>query len=160
MEQDQTIPSILDNSLGFNLDRVSNIFRLELMRALAAHEVTPEQWQVMALLWHSPQPLTQQNITQLLSKDKHNVSRMVARLEAKGWLERVPDPHSRAVFLRSTNLADRLRDELPQALYAHFDRLDLGLNPAQIEQLTALLKIVRAHQHQRQSEEPDLIEVA
>ncbi len=99
----------------------------------------------MALVWYSPEPLNQQDITQLLAKDKPNISRMVRRLEAKGWLERHPDPHSRAFFVHPTKLGQLLKDEVPRALYAHFAALDLGLNETQQRELVTLLKIVRTH---------------
>lgn len=147
MKGTKVIPAFLDDALGFNLDRVANLFRLELMRALARYDLTPEQWQIMALIWLSETPLRQQDITEMLVKDKHNISRMVRRLEAKGWIERESDPHSRAFFLRPTALGQSLKDEVPRALLAHFDRIGLGLTPAQAQELIALLKIVRGHLH-------------
>lgn len=145
MEQNKVIPSFLNDALGFNIDRVANRYRIELIRALTPYDLTPEQWQIMAIIWYSPEALNQQDITQLLTKDKHNVSRMVRRLEAKGWLERRPDPHSRALFIRPTKLGERLKGEVPQALYAHFATLDLGLSQTQEQELVTLLKIVRTH---------------
>lgn len=147
MKDAKIIPAFLDDALGFNLDRVANLFRLELMRALARYELTPEQWQIMVLVWRSEAPLRQQDITEMLVKDKHNISRMVRRLEEKGWLKRQPDPRSRAFFLRPTALGLSLKDEVPRALYAHFDTLGMGLTPEQEKELVALLKIVRAHLH-------------
>lgn len=139
------VPDFLSDTLGFNLDRVSNLFHLELMRALADYGLTPEQWQIMALLWHNTGPLKQQDIAQLLLKDKHNVSRMVRRLEVKGWLERTPDPRSRALFIRPTELGRRYKDGVLRALSAHFSALELGLSQSQRQELVALLKTVRAH---------------
>ena len=117
------------------------------MRALTRYELTPEQWQIMVLGWRSGTPLRQQDITEMLVKDKHNVSRMVTRLEEKGWLKRQSDPHSRAFFLRPTALSLSLKDEVPKALYAHVDKIGWGLTPAQEQELIALLKIVRGHLH-------------
>ncbi len=145
MEQDKVIPGFLNDTLGFNLARVANLFRLELIRALTNYDLTPEQYQIMVLVWYGPESLNQQDITQLLSKDKHNISRMVRRLEAKGWLERRPDPHSRAFFVRPTELGQRLKDEVPRALYAHFETLNLGLSETQEQEIVTLLKVVRAH---------------
>ncbi len=145
MERDKVIPGFLDDALGFNLDRVSNLFRLEFIQALTRYNLTPEQYQIMVLVWYNPEPLNQQDITRLLSKDKHNISRMVRRLEVKGWLERCPGSHSRAFFVRPTELGQRLKDEVPRALYAHFGNLNLGLNDTQEQELVTLLKIVRTH---------------
>ncbi len=155
MKDTKVIPTFLDDALGFNLDRVANLVRLELMRALARYELTPEQWQIMVLIWRSEEPLRQQDITEMLVKDKHNISRMVRRLEAKGWLKRQPDPRSRAFFLRPTALGQSLKDEVPRALYAHVEKVGFGLTPAQEQELIALLKIVRGHLHKDGAEVED-----
>jgi DNA-binding MarR family transcriptional regulator len=78
------LPSALDDALAFNLDRVASFFRHELMVALADYDLTPEQWQLMSVLWANEAGLSQQAMTDLLAKDKHNISRMIRRLEAKG----------------------------------------------------------------------------
>ena len=140
----KTIPAILDNALGFNLDRVANIYRQELMRALADYDLTPEQWQIMALVWHSDEPLNQQEITDLLAKDKPNVSRMIRRLEVKGWLERRPDPNdARAFHVRPTELGLERKNDVPETLYAHFEALEIGFNQEEEKRLVKMLQALR-----------------
>ena len=140
----KTIPPTLDNALGFNLDRVANIYRQELMRALADYDLTPEQWQIMALVWHSSEPLNQQEITDLLAKDKPNVSRMIRRLEVKGWLERRPDPNdARAFHIRPTKLGLERKNDVPKTLYAHFEALEIGFNQEEEKRLVAMLQALR-----------------
>ena len=77
MTQRGKIPEALDDALGFNLDRVATFYRYGLMRALAEYDLTPEQWQIMSVVWGNDEALTQQDITLLLAKDKHNISRMI-----------------------------------------------------------------------------------
>jgi MarR family transcriptional regulator, lower aerobic nicotinate degradation pathway regulator len=140
------IPKTLDNALGFNLDRVATFFRQELMRALAEYDLTPEQWQIMSIVWGNRAGLSQQEITDLLAKDKHNISRMIRRLEAKGWLEREQNPEdARAFLVRATNQGEKVRPSVTQTLYAHFDHLDLGLDKDEQEKLVAMLKVIRQH---------------
>ena len=142
----KTIPAILDNALGFNLDRVANVYRQELMRALSDYDLTPEQWQIMALVWNSDAPLNQQEITDLLAKDKPNISRMIRRLEVKGWLERRPDPNdARAFHIYPTKLGLERKDDVPKTLYAHFDALESGLDQAQKRDLVEALQTVRRY---------------
>ncbi len=47
-----SIPALpaLEESLGFNLDRVAQLYRRELIRVLAIYDLTPEQWQILAAL--------------------------------------------------------------------------------------------------------------
>lgn len=144
MTQKGKIPSALDDALGFNLDRVATFYRYELMQALAEYDLTPEQWQIMSVVWGNDVPLTQQDITYLLAKDKHNVSRMIRRLEDKGWLERKQSPHdARALLIRATELGESVRSDVPEKLYRHFDELDIGLNHQEQVQLVKLLKTMR-----------------
>lgn len=142
---DKKIPDLLNDALAFNIDRIENLFHLEFIRALGEYDLTPEQYQIMVLVWYSPESFNQQDITRLLGKDKHNISRMVRRLEAKGWLKRHPDPHSRALFVHPTDLGQKLKDEIVGALYNHFGALDLGLSQVQEQELVALLKLIRVH---------------
>lgn len=138
------IPSVLDDALAFNLDRVATFFRRELMEALADYDLTPEQWQLMSVLWGNEGGLSQQEITDLLAKDKHNISRMIRRLEAKGWLERQPDPaDARALTVRTTPLGSSLQEPITRTLDNHFGHLDLGLSDAERTRLVKMLKVLR-----------------
>ena len=144
MTQKGGIPKALDDALGFNLDRVATFFRYGLMQALTEHDLTPEQWQIMSVVWGNDEALTQQDITRLLAKDKHNISRMIRRLEAKGWLKREQSADdARALLIRPTKLGESLKTEVPKKLYAHFDQLDLGLSREEQARLVELLKRVR-----------------
>ena len=145
MTQRGTIPEALDDALGFNLDRVATFYRHGLMRALTEYDLTPEQWQIMSVIWGNDRALTQQDITRLLAKDKHNISRMIRRLETKGWLVREPSPDdARALLIHSTQLGESVKAEVPKKLYAHFDQLDIGLSGEEQAQLLELLKRMRA----------------
>lgn len=140
------IPSFLNNALGFNIDRVAKLFRQGLTHALADFDLTPEQWQIMAVLWHSDEPLNQQEITRLTLKDRHNISRLIKRLEAKGWLTKSPDPEDARAFLISATLkAQAEKEAVITALYSHFERLDLGITKEEEAQLLNMLKTIRKH---------------
>lgn len=140
------IPSILDDALGFNLYRVALLFRQELMAALSDHGLTPEQWQVMQTLWSTDEDLNQNEVAHLTLRDKHTVSRILARLERDGWIEKRPDPSDgRAHLVRLTKQAEALRDDVPQKLFAHFEGVLSVLDGAEEEELLRLLKKLRRH---------------
>jgi DNA-binding MarR family transcriptional regulator len=140
------ILAILNDSLGFNIDRVAKLFRQELTRALADYDLTPEQWQIMVVIWNSDTPLNQQNITQFTLKDKHNVSRLVKRLEVKGWLEKRPNPDdARAFLLTATQKGQTQRDVVVTTLLNHFEKMELGLTKEEQVHLLSLLKTIRTH---------------
>jgi MarR family transcriptional regulator, lower aerobic nicotinate degradation pathway regulator len=138
------IPAVLDDALGFNLYRVALLFRRELMNALAEYELTPEQWQIMAALWSTDEPLSQNAVADLTLKDKHTVSRILGRLERDGWIDRQTDPRdSRSLLVRPTPWADERRERVPAALNGHFDPILGSLDPEEREQLLRLLKRLR-----------------
>jgi DNA-binding MarR family transcriptional regulator len=141
---DHYIPSELNDAIGFNIYRVAILFRKELIHALADYQMTPEQWQVMRALWSASAPLNQNDIASLTLKDKHSVSRMLARLERDGWIVRYPDPaDARASLIAPTEQAIPLCQTVPQQLYAHFAPILEALSEDEAQELLRLLHIVR-----------------
>lgn len=139
------IPSELNDALGFNIYRVALLFRKELIHALADYHMTPEQWQVMRALWSTNESLNQNDIAHLTLKDKHSVSRMLARLERDGWIVRHPDPaDARATLIAPTEQAAHLRQTVPEQLLAHFAPILESLSEADARHLLTLLHALRA----------------
>lgn len=105
-----TLPHELEQSLGFNLDRAAVLLRRELIRALAPEGLLPEQWQILIVLSHAEE-LSQQQLADVLLADKHAMSRMLARMERDGWVQRRPSPDdSRSQRVRLTRKSvDRLQ---------------------------------------------------
>ena len=138
------IPPVLDNALGFNLYRVAHLFRNELVRALADYGLTPEQWQVMQALWSTDDTLMQNDVAYLTMKDRHTVSRILARLERDGWIERRPHPDdARAFAVVPTESAVRRRHEVPRVLVEHFDGIYGVLDEGEADELMRLLRKLR-----------------
>lgn len=133
----------LEDSLGFNLDRVALLFRRELVRALAELNLTPEQWQVLAALSAHPGGLTQGDIAALTFKDKHSVSRMLGRMERAGWIAR----HGHPTDARASSVVLSSRgSEIPRvrtALRRHFARINALLSETQRRELLSLLRVLR-----------------
>jgi DNA-binding MarR family transcriptional regulator len=139
------IPPELNDSLGFNIYRVALLFRKELIHALAEYHMTPEQWQVMRALWSADDLVNQNDIAHLTMKDRHSVSRMLARLERDGWIIRQPDPaDARAALIAPTEQANQLREKVPAQLYGHFGPILGMLSEDEARQLLALLHRLRA----------------
>ncbi|MEV5601956.1 MarR family transcriptional regulator [Streptomyces sp. NPDC052299] len=84
-------------------------------RAAAEHSLTGAQARVLGLL--SVEPLPMRRIAQKLKCEPSNVTGIVDRLEARGLVERRPDPADRRVKLaapteRGAATAAQLRDAL------------------------------------------------
>ena len=139
------IPEELDRALGFNLHRVSLLYRRELIRALAGAGLTPEQWQVLAVLWLRGGGLTQNQIASLTLRDKHAVSRMIARMERDGWIARDVDAHdSRCYRVEATSRARDQREEIVARVTSHFAPIRNALSASERDTLLHLLGKLRA----------------
>ena len=115
------IPAILDDAMPFNVYRLALLFRRELMEALSEYKLTPEQWQVMRVLWETTEPLNQNDIAHITLRDRHTTSRIIARLERDGWIVKTVDPDDgRVSILKPTNKAASLQEKIPSRLMEHF----------------------------------------
>lgn len=139
------IPAVLNNSLGFNLHRAYLLLKRDFTEILAGVDLTTQQWQIMNVLWDSDETLNQTDITHLTLKDKQNVSRIIKRLQDKGWIEKVMDPKdNRAFLIQITPKGQHFKEQVLSHFYSKIDR-DWGLNDDERIQLMLLLKKVRTH---------------
>lgn len=140
------IPDILDDAMPFNVYRLALLFRRELMDALSEYKLTPEQWQVMRVLWETAEPLNQNDIAHITLRDRHTTSRIAARLERDGWIIKTIDPRdARASILKPTRKAEGLKDEVPAKLIERFKPIFSLLEKEESEQFLRTLKKLRRH---------------
>ena len=140
----------LDESLGFNLYRVAQLYRRELIRALVDYDLTPEQWQLLATLAEGGNSITQGEIATLALKDKHSVSRMLDKMERAGWIARHPHPDdARATSVRLGRRGAEV-GAVGDLLTRHFAAIDGLLSRPERAHLLALLRTLR-HRLERAS---------
>ncbi|MEV6398365.1 MarR family transcriptional regulator [Streptomyces sp. NPDC051907] len=90
-------------------------YHAEYEQAAAKHALTGTQARVLALLAVEPTPM--RRIAQRLKCEPSNITGIVDRLEARGLVERRPDPNDRRVKIAAATeegrgTARRLRDSL------------------------------------------------
>ena len=119
----------LDDSLGFQVNRLAGAMRAAMEARLAPHDLTAPQWaSLMRLLerdcW------IQRELGASQGMDKATIGGVVARLEAKGLVAREPDPDDgrahrvaltaagRALALRLKPLADEVNARATASLDA------------------------------------------
>lgn len=100
----------LDTSLGFRVSRLAAIFRGALERRLARHDLTAPQWASLIRLQTSG-PLPQRQLGDDLGFDKATIGGIVARLEAKGLVERRKGDDRRVSLVSLTAGGDALARE-------------------------------------------------
>ncbi|MBM9546082.1 MarR family transcriptional regulator [Leptospira sp. 201903074] len=112
---------LLDDQIGFNLNRVALLFRKELIRCLREFHLTPEQWQVLAMLWQKGS-LSQKQIIELTLQDAPSVSKMIRRMESAGLiLVAVSKLDKRSTVITLTAEGHSLEKILPKKILTHFN---------------------------------------
>ncbi|MDM8554173.1 DUF4364 family protein [Desulfococcaceae bacterium HSG7] len=123
----------LKESLAFNISRTSTLLRRHLVRTLSDYNITPEQWQIIVMLWQSDNPISQKEITVSLLKDKHAVSRMIKKMVKNGWVEKLSKKgDSRITLIKLTekglNTAEemyvKLATSVRNKIFNHFSKAE------------------------------------
>lgn len=110
----------LNNNLGYNLYRAYLLFHRELIRALKGYKITPEQWQVLIILWNHGS-VTPTEISSVTLQDLPSISRMIVRMEKNGWIERVVNEEDgRSFHVVLTEKGRKSKNEMIIKLDNHF----------------------------------------
>ncbi len=83
--------------LLFLLHDVARLLRVDADKRARAHDMTRAQWGI--LIWLERQPgISQKELSELLEVEPITVARLIDRLEARGMVERRPDPKDRRIW--------------------------------------------------------------
>jgi len=86
-----------DRDLLFLLHGVARLLRVDSDRRARLHGMTRAQWGI--LIWLERQPgISQKELSELLEVEPITVARLIDRLEARGMVERRPDPRDRRIW--------------------------------------------------------------
>src|SRR5215475_13922398 len=81
----------------FLLHDVARLLRVDADKRARAHGMTRAQWGI--LIWLERQPgLSQKELSEILEVEPITVARLIDRLEARGMVERRPDPKDRRIW--------------------------------------------------------------
>jgi DNA-binding MarR family transcriptional regulator len=102
--------------------------------------MTPEQWIVLARLWTQDR-LTQTELGALTHKDKPTMSRILALMEKRGWLKRVPSPaDSRQHVVMLTAVGKRLEKQAMPVARRMVRKLESGFSETELKTLRGQLQ--------------------
>ena len=136
-------PFILNEQLGFHINRAALLFRRELIRAFREYNISPEQWQVLAGLWQKS-PLNQVEIGAITLQEAPTLSRMIEKMSQNGWVRKTRDSEDkRSTLIELTPEGDKLREVLPPKLLSHFAELLRAFPRKKQDQLLRLLQELR-----------------
>jgi MarR family transcriptional regulator for hemolysin len=83
--------------LLFLLHDVARLLRVDADKRARLHGMTRAQWAI--LIWLERQPgISQKELSELLEVEPITVARLIDRLEARGMVERRPDPRDRRIW--------------------------------------------------------------
>lgn len=128
--------------LLFLLHDVARLMRTEGDKRARQHGMTRAQWVI--LIWLERWPgLSQKEVAELLEVEPITVARLVDRLEARGMVERRPDPSDRRVWrLHLLPPSSRVIDEIATHKAEMLEMVTAGLDAATQEHLAdALFKM-------------------
>lgn len=129
------LPARLEFSLSFHVNRLAQALRREQMIALKPFGLTPEQWQILAVLWEQ-EAVSQSDLAELTLRDEPSVSRMVRTMESNGWVERKIDAaDGRTRRLVATAKAWDMRESLLVAFDARLRHIQSQFAPEAVAQL-------------------------
>ncbi|MEO9850643.1 MAG: MarR family transcriptional regulator [Reichenbachiella sp.] len=91
--------SFLDQSAGYLNHIVGLLLKREILEAIKKNKIniTPEQWAILNRL-NEHQGLTQNELAKISFKDTANITRMIDKLEDKGFVERRANPSDRRIW--------------------------------------------------------------
>lgn len=130
---------IMDESLGFIINRASMAIKKSFTKRLRPYDLTPEQWSILNRLGEQD-GLTQKDLADRTYKDQPNTTRILDKLEKKGMLKRADNPEDRRAFLIFlTEEGEAVRKNIIPITTQLNNDACMGLKKEEREQLIKLL---------------------
>ena len=143
-----------EKHLGFLISDVARLLRRAFDQRAHGCGLTRAQWQVLAYLFHN-EGSNQAAVAEALDVEPITLSRHIDRLEALGYVDRLPDPADRRarrlhLTAKVRPLLDVMRGIGTEVLSAALD----GVDDPEIERLIAALTRMRENMAGRAIENP------
>jgi DNA-binding MarR family transcriptional regulator len=123
--------------------RTSNALLRASRRIFKPFGLSEAQFNVLHILQDATTPLTQRELSDILIVDRSNVTGLIDRMEAAGWVERLPVPGDRRAYQVTLTSPGR---KLWQKVYPHYQRaadtVIAHLPPAQLRTTREVLAIL------------------
>ena len=129
----------INHDIGYNIFKISQIMKRELIRQLKIYKITPEQMAVIRVL-SIKNRITQSEICKMTQQDPPTITRTMKRMERGGFIrKKVYYKDKRAVKIVITNKGRKLGRQIPVRLKNHFDELLNQFSKKKKELLRGLL---------------------
>lgn len=129
-----------ENSLSTVIGKASRLLANRISKNLSDHQVTAEQWTILANLWqHNGQ--TQQSLADLSNKNKASITHLVDNLEKRQLVERRADDTDRRnkkIFLTEEGRA--LQEALSKIVKKTTKEATEGIDKKELKSVRKVLK--------------------
>ncbi len=120
---------VLDERLGYTLRRAQMAVFQDFFRAVAAFNLSPAQYSVLAVVEANP-GLSQTRVADVLGIQKTNFVPMIKDLERRGLIHRAPMPSDRRSFaLELGKTGQAIIMSVHEAAAAHEERVRAAVGP-------------------------------
>ena len=133
-----------NSSLGYYIDNAAKTLRARLNRKFleAGHDVTAEQWKILAQLWQED-GLMQHELATRTAKNKVSTTLLIDGLEKRGLVTREQDENDRRVKrIHLTDQGISLQRELTEIGKENVAVAQEGISDAEIEACISVLQRV------------------
>lgn len=132
--------NLLDESLGFVINKTALALKSELDKNLRSLDITAVQFMVLKRLWEED-GLNQKEIAQRTFKKTAEITHIIDKLELKGLLTREQSPHDRREYrIHLTPKGQNLEKEATHAAFKTLEDSLQGISEQECRQLLALLE--------------------
>ncbi|MBM9579471.1 MarR family transcriptional regulator [Leptospira sp. 201903070] len=138
---------LVKDAYGFLIVRSNRLFRLHFQRFCQKHEIdiSQEQWFLLNKIAHS-EGLTQGDLTDDLFGDKPNISRMVEKMEQKGWIRRVNDSSDHRILrLHLTKKGNLTHEKMTKIVGEERTKIYAGLSSKDFKEFERILGILETN---------------
>jgi DNA-binding MarR family transcriptional regulator len=130
----------IEESVGYLIKRVRMAMSSAIDRELVGHEISHDQLGILLLI-NTGRGATAAELSREMSCDTSSMTRMIDRLEAKGFVKRSrSEDDRRIVFIVLTPSGKSLADQLPDLIVRVMNRHMAGFSRAEVELLKSLLR--------------------
>ncbi len=135
----------LESAQAFQIVRTARLLRLHFSRFAekAGHDLTQEQWLIMAKLTEKPDQ-SQVELGDSLIQDKPNITRIIAGMEKRGLVKRHPDREDKRVMkVRLTAHGRAVFEDLSGRISRERRHVFAGITDTDLARLGAMLEKVQ-----------------
>lgn len=130
------------NSVPYLINRAGAALGTRFTNRIREHGITLPMYRVLAVLRQTGTK-TLNELSDMVSKEQSTLSRLIGQMEDMELVTRVrPKENARIVLIDLTEAGSSLADDL-MPIAMHFEEtLTEGLEPAQVEELKSVLKLI------------------